>query len=277
MDNKHKISLDTWFHIKIVLITIAVFMVGLVIFEVISYQSYLGKIEAFKNSDDITALQSDIDELAVMGEQSRDAGMCQLDVNSTFTADAASDAVRSEELLASVNQLATENADAVPGYWTLVAATTTQKSTLTDNRTTSNSIDQIRKLSEPDVYAQYCRTITRVFASAAYLNDLSRPEGVAALFVGQRNNFLVNIENSVAQFKSIEKVPASLAEEHGELDSLFTNFSELLRGDTNNIVVFSNIIANNLQQADQIFESISDKTKYIHTLSDELVLLSSAL
>jgi len=277
MDNKHKISLDTWFHIKIVLITMAVFMVGLVIFEISSYQSYLGKIEAFKNSDDITALQSDIDELAVMGEQGRDAGMCQLDVNSAFTADAASEAARSKELIASINQLTTDNADAVPGYWTLVAVTNTQKSTLTDNRAASDSIVRIRKLSQPNVYAQYCRTITQLFASAAYLNDLSRPEGVAALFVGQRNNFLVNIENSVAQFKSIERVPASLAEEHGKLDSLFTNFSELLRGDTNNIAVFSSLIANNLQQADQVFESISNKTKDVNTLPEELVLLSSNL
>ena len=277
MDNKHKISGYTLSHFKIVLITIAVFMAGLVMFEIVSYQIYSERIEAFKNSDDIVVLRANIDALAVMGEQSRDTGVCQLNIESTFNVDAAINAARSEELVQSINQLATANEHAVPAYWTLVAATRSQKSALKDNRTASNSITQIRKISQSNVYAQYCSTITQVFASAAYLNDLSRPEGVAALFVGQRNNFLVNIENSVAQFKSIDKVPVSLADEHGDLDRLFSNFSELLRGDRFNIVVFSNLIANNLQQADEIFESISNKTKDVHTLPEELVLLSSNL
>lgn len=277
MVHKDKTKLDTLFHLKIVVVTMTLFFVGLVVFETVSYQVYLRGIEDFKNSNDIIALRINIDELAAMSEEGRDAGLCQFNIDSTFSANAATNAVESKEIVDSINRLATANQGSAPTYWTLIAATVTQKSALNGNRSIESSLAQIRNLSQPNTHAQYCRTVAEVFGSAAYLNDLSRPEGVAALFVGQRENFLVNIENSVAAFKSIDKVPSSLAEEHGQLDRLFTSFSELLRGDRNNISEFSRLIANNLQQVESVFDSIKDKTQDIQSLPADMLLLSSTL
>ncbi len=144
------------------------------------------------------------------------------------------------------------------------------------SRQMESSLYEIAKLTKQDGRSMYCSNVAGVLSEIYFIDDLSKPEAVSALHVGQVENFQVNSQNALDAISKIEP-PEEFVENHKALVSLVSKLKGDLKNNTNDYVGFSRVINENLKVLKTELEDLKQKSVDLQSRPQEILLRSSLL
>jgi hypothetical protein len=147
-------------------------------------------------------------------------------------------------------------------------------SELSDNL--QEAVESLAVLAKLDARSEYCLQLSQVLARTYFLSDIKKPEGVGALFVGQVENFQINVGQAQEMMKKL-KYPTDFEAEHVKIFEILNSVAINLRKDENKYTAFARNIEQDVNQLEATLSSIRDKSADLQKRPQEITLQAGSL
>lgn len=268
-------------HPKLVIPTVAlvtIMMLG--IFEFARATIYMNRVKVYKQTQAVVELSDKVNLLNRSVELASPAALCQVshknllsqfnDAYRTFFADN----VQAHQLLDDLYETS-KSLPAPPRFWSLMTILPNVQDARSESSDMREARQTIQRLSERDARSEYCVAVSDALTRTYFLQDLQTPQGVSALFVGQIENFQVNVSQAQEMLVQIP-FPTMFESEHTELVKLYQQIALNLREDDNNYTAFARRIETDVAQLELVLARLTQKSADLQTIPKQLTIAVDA-
>lgn len=242
-------------------------------FESLRAWMYDTQVENYRHSARVMELTDAIDRLVVEAAKGGKPEFCDLTLRNNIGGyNAAYQEQKGEDsLLTEAVHAKAQTAVPSPAFHSLLNFLPHIKKRVVLSRELRESTEVALNLTKQDNRSQYCTSLLDVFSEVYFLESIRRPEGVAALSVGQVENFQTNVKKAQTSLASIP-VPPIVADEHGHIQEILNSLALHLREDENDFVTFSRRIEMQSVELEMVLETLRDKTADLQAIPSQLYL-----
>lgn len=263
----------------LILIAAVLFMMLFIGLESLRAQIFDAQLRNYKESSEVQVLNNTVERLASRAETGGDAALCELKLEGNIQGSNSAYKKGGEEdlqvLMADVNARASE-AVPYPAFHSMLRILPHIKARSEDSQNLSASIKSAQNLTKQDTKSSYCLQLLDVLSEVYFLESIRKPEGVAALRVGQVENFQVNVRKAQELLKGINS-PTAFLDENTAVSEILNRLALNLRDDENNYEMFSRRIEIQTVELQLVLDSLASKSADLRDLPQRLYLETASL
>ena len=264
-----------------------VFLSAIVVFaagECIRARLYIASAESYKQSVEVLELQDAVEMLQRSAENDTAGLYCKIQLLSDQSSSSPNYSVTTKANSVTRNAAALHDQiyehiryiDTPPSYSSLLDVLPKPKEATSLSIEMSQAVDRIKSLTVKDERSQYCLKLEEAIGKIAFIRELSRPEGVEALLVGQLDNYRNNVQKSVVEVNNIYP-PKAYADEHLRIIGVLTELSETINMNDRDAEAFSDRVGKHAIDIAATLERISAKSSDLKNIPYEIGLSAEQL
>lgn len=264
---------------SLVVIAAVVFFILFLGLESLRAQLYEMQVADYRQSARVQSFNDSINRLVVETEKGKNgAGLCNMTLRDNiagYNNAYKTSEYTTEALLKEVH----DNTNAAlpsPAFRSLLQNLPHIASRVRESEEIQNGLEKAVNLTNQDNRMSYCLALLDVLSEVYFLPSISKPEGVAALSVGQVENFQTNTKKAQTKLKGITP-PAEFLSEHTSIIEICNRIALHLREDENDLEMFSRRIELQTLELDMVLRSIHDKSMDLQKIPGRLYLETEAL
>jgi len=257
-----------------------VFMLSLVIFESVRASYYQKSVRNYKNSVAVIGIKDIADKLNLVTQNNSPSIYCVVEsegllreINKAYqqTTDDSKPSVLIERLSQQIEQ-----AGSPPAFNSVAQFVPSVRRARQASLELYSAVGELTVLTGDDERSDYCTALVKVLSEVYFLPEIDSPEGVSALFVGQLENFQVNVAQAKQELRKIAP-PSVFVEQHIKLGQLLNTVELDLRNDANKYSEFSRRIEGDVEELQLILRQLKDKSTDLQKRPSKIAIYADVL
>lgn len=264
---------------SLIIIASVVFLVFLIGFESLRAALFSMRMAEYRKSAEVQEFNNAVGRLANMSEKGSDASiLCDLRLSGNiggYNAAYQSDGPTVSTLLQEVRNRA-ETVVPSPAFHSVLTFLPQLKAQESLGESVHAALKNVAILTKQDSRSIYCSQLLDVLSEVYFLPAISSPEGVAAMRVGQVENFQTNVRKAQNKLRALSP-PQEFSNEHAQMLELLNRIALYLRGDDNDYITFSRQVELQSAQLELVLQALRVKSTDLQSMPAKLYLETAIL